>query len=110
MDHDSDFHFLPKKFLGFSKLNFHIFGQFVILDETWQKLLIFMIFHSISANRLIFCQRGGGARILVKYSPVSSLKCVYLHLIIVGFLSKFTKKTRYLEWEILVKEESLHYH
>ena len=46
-------------------------------DKNWvktrllvRKLLIFMIFHSISANRLIFCQRGGGPRILVKYSPV----------------------------------------
>ena len=29
-----------------------------------------MIFHSISANWLIFCQRGGGPRIFVKYSPV----------------------------------------
>ena len=29
-----------------------------------------MIFHSLSANWLIFCQRGG-PRIFVKYSPVS---------------------------------------
>ena len=29
-DRDSNFHFLPKKFLAFLNSNFHIFGQFVI--------------------------------------------------------------------------------
>ena len=30
MDRNSNFHFLPKKFLAFLNSKFHIFGQFVI--------------------------------------------------------------------------------